>query len=113
MGELLTLGELAYFDLTFDAEKNEFKLYKNNEFIGSYIVNREYWHGENGGQQIFQDKTISCYLGRVFGEVDYQQKWRYSKITMYSLRLYNRPLNESELKSNYDKTLAAHSTSEQ
>ena len=66
-----TLGELAYFDLTFDAEKNEFKLYKNNEFIGSYIVNREYWHGENGGQQIFQDKTISCYLGRVFGEVDY------------------------------------------
>ena len=32
---------------------------------------------------------------------------------MYSLRLYNRPLNESELKSNYDKTLAAYSTSEQ
>ena len=105
-------GELAYFDLTFDAEKNEFKLYKNNEFVDSDIVDEGYWHGENGGKQVFEDDTISCYLGRGFGGSQ-GGGWRYAELTIYSLRLYNRPLNESELESNYYKTLAAHSASEQ
>ena len=106
---LYSLGELAYFDLTFDAEKNEFKLYKNNEFVDSDVVNEEYWHGENGGQQIMQDDSIPCYLGRAAsGDANGNVDWRYGKMTIYSLRLYNRPLSESELKSNYDKTIAAH-----
>ena len=104
------LGDTAYFDLTFDAENNEFKLYKNNELVDSDTVNPDYWNGENGGKQIFEDDTISCYIGRVYrgnggSEIG---EWNYSKITIYSLRLYNRSLNESELKSNYDKTVAAH-----
>ena len=101
-------GEIAYFDLTFDAEKNEFKLYKNNEFVDSDIVDEEYWHGENGGKQIFEDDTISCYLGRGYAGGTHGNSWNYSKFTVYSLRLYNRPLNEEELKSNYDKTTAEH-----
>ena len=112
-----TLGDTAYFDLTFDAENNEFKLYKNNELVDSDIVNPDYWNGENGGKQIFEDNEIFCYLGRAYGGVlvdedDMIKQWIYGKLTMYSLRLYNRPLNESELKSNYDKTIAAHSINE-
>ena len=102
-----TLGEIIYFDLTFDAEKNEFKLYKNNEFIDSDIVDERYWHGEDGGRQIFEDDTISCYLGRGYGG-SIGGTWIYAETTIYSLRLYNRPLNEDELKSNYDKTIAEH-----
>ena len=103
-------GEIAYFDLTFDAENNEFKLYKNNEFIDSDVVDEGYWHGENGGQQIFEDDSIFCYLARGYGGS--YDEWLYSKLTIYSLRLYNRPLNEEELKSNYDKTIAMHSVEE-
>ena len=112
---LYTLGEIAYFDLIFDANTNEFKLYKNNEFIDSDIVEEGYWHGENGGRQVLEDDTISCYLARAYGGVGggiSQTDWFYSKVTIYSLRLYNRPLNESELKSNYDKTIAMHSINE-
>ena len=103
-----SFGEVAYFDLIFDAEKNEFKLYKNNEFIDSDVVNEGYWHGENGGQQIMEDNTISCYLGRSYRGNESDVGYKYSKLTLYSLRLYNRPLNENELKNNYDKTIAAH-----
>ena len=104
-----TLGEIAYFDLIFDAENNEFKLYKNNEFIDSDVVDEGYWHGENGGRQIFEDDSIFCYLGRAYAGVnETTSDWKYAKLTIYSLRLYNRPLNEDELKSNYDKTIAEH-----
>lgn len=61
-----TNGEIAYIDLTFDAENNEFKFYKENTLIDSDIVNEEYWHGQNGGQQILEDDTIPCYLGRAY-----------------------------------------------
>ena len=107
-----SFGEVAYFDLIFDAEKNEFKLYKNNEFIDSDVVNEGYWHGENGGQQIMEDESISCNIARSFAGGSTDAKYSYCKLTLYSLRLYNRPLNESELKSNYDKTIAAHSLEE-
>ena len=105
------LGDVVYFDLTFDAEKNEFKLYKDSKLVDSDKVNPDYWHGENGGQQIMEDDSIYCYLGRYFGNdasQDENMGWHSTKITIYSLRLYNRPLNENELKNNYDKTLAAH-----
>ena len=105
-----SVGDVAYYDLTFDAEKNEFKLYENNKCIDSDIVNKEYWNGENGGQQIMEDNNISCYIGRAYtGDIDgIGSSWKNGKLTLYSLRLYNRPLSESELKSNYDKTIAAH-----
>ena len=105
------LGNIEYYDLIFDANTNEFKLYQNNKFVDSDIVNEQYWHGENGGKQIMEDNNIFCYLGRVYRDDETGSgnfSWSYSKLTIYSLRLYNRPLNESELKSNYDKTIAAH-----
>ena len=109
-----SLGDKAYFDLTFDAEKNEFKLYKDSKLVDSDKVNPDYWHGENGGQQIMEEDSIYCYLGRYFGNDanDENMGWHFTKITIYSLRLYNRPLNENELKNNYDKTIAAHSLEE-
>ena len=108
------LGDITYFDLTFDANNNEFKLYRNNELVDSDIVNESYWSGENGGKQIFEDSSINCYLGRAYGGVGgpNENDWIYSKLTIYSLRLYNRPLSESELESNYYKTLAAHTINE-
>ena len=109
-----SLKDIVYFDLTFDAEKNEFKLYKNNKCIDSDIVNEGYWHGENGGKDIMEDDSIPCYIARAaIGDKNGNIDWRYGKLTLYSLRLYNRPLNESELKSNYDKTIAAHTIEEQ
>ena len=108
-----TFGDTAYFDLTFDAETNEFRLYKNNELVGLDTVNPDYWSGVNGGKQIFEDDTIFCYLGRFFGTgSDGVDGWHCGKLTIYSLRLYNRPLNESELTNNYDKTIAAHTIGE-
>ena len=107
------LENIEYFDLIFDANTNEFKLYQNNKFVDSDIVNEKYWHGESGGKQIMEDDKISCYLGRFWGNagishVNDEDTWNCTKLTLYSLRLYNRPLSENELKSNYDKTIAAH-----
>ena len=103
------LRDIVYFDLTFDATKNEFKLYKNNIFVDSDVVDEGYWNGVNGGKQIFEEDTIFCYLGRSYGTTTgNSNKWVYMNMTLYSLRLYNRPLNEEELKNNYDKTIAAH-----
>ena len=76
-------------------------------FIDSDIVDERYWYGEDGGRQIFEDDTISCYLERGYGG-SIGGTWIYAETTIYSLRLYNRPLNEDELKSNYDKTIAEH-----
>ena len=84
--------------MTFDATKNEFKLYKNNIFVDSDVVDEGYWNGVNGGKQIFEDDTIFCYLGRAYGATTgNSNKWLYMNMTLYSLRLYNRPLNEEEL----------------
>ena len=38
----------------------------------------------------------------------YDGWWHYSNLNVYSLKLYNRALNEQEIKENYDKTIAYH-----
>ena len=99
-----TLGEIGYFDVTFDPEKNQFVVYQDGSLMGTTVVNENYWHGENGGKQIFEDDTINCYIGRGYGaDLEYVQA------EVYSLRLYNRSLTSQEVKDNYEATTAYHS----
>ena len=100
------VGEEVYVDLTFDSATNTFTIYQNGEYLDSTTTDNNYWWGENGGKQVFEDDSISCYLGRAFGGT--QMTWYYSKPTIYSLRLYNNPLTETQIKENYEKTTSYH-----
>ncbi len=99
------LGDMTYIDITFDPQKNQFSAYQNGKLLDTTTTEHDYWHGVNGGKQIFEDNSIDCYLGRYFGGVG---KWNYTKLDIYSMRLYNRELNESEIKGNYEKTVTFH-----
>ena len=98
-----TLGEIGYFDVTFEPEKNQFSVYQDGSLLGTTIVNENYWHGENGGKQIFEDDTINCYIGMGYGT-----DLGCIQAEIYSLRLYNRSLTSQEVKDNYEATTAYH-----
>lgn len=97
-------GDIAYIDITFNPDKNQFSAYQNGKLLDTTITEHNYWHGENGGRQIFEDDSIYCYVGRSYSA----ENWRYKRVNIYSLRLYNRELNENEIKSNYEKTVTFH-----
>ena len=40
--------------------------------------------------------------------MDKSGAWHYSKMNAYSIKLYNRGLNEQEVKENYNKSVAYH-----
>ncbi len=37
-----------------------------------------------------------------------KNSWHYSKMNAYSIKLYNRGLNDQEVKENYNKAVAYH-----
>lgn len=98
------LGDTAYIDITFNPLENKFSAYQNGKLLDTTTTEYDYWHGQNGGRQIFEDDNIACYLGRAYGA----GVWSYAKFDLYSLRLYNRELNENEIKNNYEKTVTFH-----
>lgn len=103
---LFETGELVSLDLKFEPLQNKFSLYRNGIFQESTIVDNGYWNDSNGGKQVFEDTLIKCYIGRFYGGSP--SRWRYTSVDIYSLRLYNRPLTDTEISQNYNKNIAYH-----
>ena len=100
------IGEDSYIDLTFNPTENRFILYKNGTKMDETYVDKNYWHGKDGGRQIFEDTSIDCYVGRWFGGDG--GTWNFSKAYIYNMKLYNRNLSDEEIETNYIKTTAYH-----
>lgn len=99
------VSQKCYCDLTFDPIENKFILYNDGKKVDETYVDEGYWHGKNGGRQIFEDDSIDCYVGRWFGGTG---KWHYKKIYIYNMKLYNKYLTPEEIEENYIKTMAYH-----
>lgn len=99
-------NNVVQVDIKFEPLENKFTLYKNGIFLGDTIVDSSYWNGTNSGKQILEDSSIKCYIGRFYG--GNPADWQYVNIDIYSLRLYNRPLNDTEITQNYNKNVVYH-----
>lgn len=99
------IGEDSYIDLTFNPTENRFILYEDGKKIDETYVDNGYWHGKNGGRQIFENSSINCYVGRWFGGANI---WNFTKTYIYNMKLYNRNLSGEEIETNYMKTISYH-----
>ena len=87
----------GYFTLTTNLENNTVSIYWNGEYIDSTVCNHNYLIA---GQ--LTNSSIPFTIGlEIAGDV-YTES--YSKMSIYSTRLYNRVLSEEEIKENYEMT---------
>ncbi len=98
-------NKICYMDITFIPNELKFIIYVDGKKADETIVDENYWNGENGGKQIFEDTSINCYIGKWYGGTS---KWNYTKANIYNMKLYNRYLTEEEIEDNYMKTIAYH-----
>ena len=84
-------------DLATNLENNTVSIYWNGEYIDSTVCNHNYLIA---GQ--LTNSSIPFTIGLVIAGNVYTES--YSKMSIYSTRLYNRVLSEEEIKENYEMT---------
>lgn len=87
----------GYITLTTNLENNTVSIYWNGEYIDSTICNHNYLIA---GQ--LTNSSIPFTIGLMVSGDVYTES--YSKMSIYSTRLYNRVLSEEEIKENYEMT---------
>ena len=92
--EVYNIGEEEYYKQIVYMDGN--KLYEGNynKKTWDYFINN-----------YLNDLKCFC-IGRA--AITYAGSWHYSKMNVYTLKLYNRGLSEEEVKDNYNKSLAYH-----
>ncbi len=95
----------VYFTIDVDCSQEEYThtLYINGEKIYNGKLNKDYW--KNFVKKYLNDLKYFC-VGRTSMVAD--GRWHYSKMNAYSIKLYNRGLNDQEVKENYNKAVAYH-----
>lgn len=98
-------GKEVHFTISLDCSQENFKhaFYANGNKLYEGKLNKDYWNN-------FINNTLSslnyfCVGRSSLGGSGY---WHYSKMNAYSIKLYNRGLNEREVKDNYNKAVAYH-----
>lgn len=94
----------SYITMTLNLDKNEITLYQNGNIIGSTLCSAEWLR--NGG---LTDNSIPFTVGMQVGGQTYTES--YSQMSLYTCRLYNRVLTNTEVKNNYNQTVAYHNMS--
>jgi hypothetical protein len=100
-GENMNLKEEFYFSIVIDANNLTQVVYLNGKKLASGDFSEEYWN--RFIKNDLSTLTTFC-LGRCSG--DHEGYWHYSDASVYSLRLYNRPLSDSEVIANYNATVS-------
>ena len=90
-----------YIAMTINFENNEIALYQKGILIGSTKCSSDWL--KSGG---LTDNSIPFIIGMMIGGDTYGEY--YSKMSLYSCRLYNKVLTDDEIKENYNKTVAYH-----
>lgn len=87
----------GYITMSVNLETNTISLYLNGEYVDSTICNHEWLVS---GQ--LTDKSVPFTIGLMVDGEKYTEK--YSKMELYSCRLYNKVLTDEEISDNYEKT---------
>ena len=90
-----------YITMTVDLKNNEITLYQEGNLVGSTKCSNEWLISGD-----LTDNKIPFTIGLMIGGGTYTEG--YSKMSLYSCRLYNKVLTDSEVKDNYNKTVAYH-----
>ena len=91
----------SYITMAVNLKNNTITLYQDGKIIGSTICSGEWLR--NGG---LTDNSIPFTIGLMIGGGTYTEY--YSKMSLYSCRLYNKVLTDEEVNENYNKTVAYH-----
>ncbi len=91
----------GYVTMTVDFDSNIITLYWNGEFVGSTTCSHDWLTGGD-----INNPEVPFTIGLQCGGNVYTET--YSKMDIYSCRLYNKVLTADEVKANYDKTVAYH-----
>ena len=95
----------VYYTISIDCSGDTYKhtLYANGNKLYDGTLNKKYWDS-------FVEKYIDSLNFFCIGKAPMNEKnsWHYSKMNAYSIKLYNRGLNDQEVKENYNKAVAYH-----
>lgn len=94
-----------HFLVSVDCSQEEYKhtLYANGNKLYQGKLNKEYW--DTFKTDCLKDLKYFC-IGR--SSMENNGYWHYSKMNIYSIKLYSRGLNDQEVKENYNKSVAYH-----
>ena len=91
----------SYITLVVDLKLNSITLYQEGKMVGSTLCSGTWLR--NGG---LTDSTVPFTIGMMISGNAYIET--YSKMSLYACRLYNKILTDSEVKENYEQTVAYH-----
>ena len=91
----------SYITMIVNLNNNTITLYQEGKKLGSTICSGE-WLRDGG----LTDNSIPFTIGLMCGGGTYTEY--YSKMSLYSCRLYNKVLTDEEVNENYNKTVAYH-----
>ena len=91
----------SYITMTVNLNNNTLTLYQEGTKIGATVCSGEWLR--NGG---LTDNFIPFTIGLLIDGNTYTEN--YSKMSLYSCRLYNKVLTDEEVNENYNKTVAYH-----
>ena len=91
----------SYITMTVNLNINTLTLYQEGTKIGSTVCSGEWLR--NGG---LTNNSIPFTIGLLIDGNTYTEN--YSKMSLYSCRLYNKVLTDEEVNENYNKTVAYH-----
>ena len=90
-----------YITMTVNLNNNTITLYQEGKLVDSTVCSGDWLR--NGG---LTDNSIPFTIGLMVGGDTYTES--YSKMSLYSCRLYNKVLTDEEVNENYNKTVAYH-----
>lgn len=99
--EDFSANEGGYLTVSVDLKNNKITLYRKGKFLDSTICSKQ-WLEASG----IKVKDIPFTIGMHVAFGPYTEI--YSKMNLYSCRLYNKILSPEEIQNNYTKTVAYH-----
>lgn len=101
IGYNVNLNQDVMFTATYNYENSIYKIYSNGQMIKEAKISQSYW--EN-----FRTNDIPSIKYFQIGKAMWNGITEYFTGKMYSARIYNRTLTDSEVLENYEKTVAYH-----
>ena len=101
IGYNVNLNQDVMFTATYNYENSIYKIYSNGQIIKEAKIRQSYW--EN-----FRTNDIPSIKYFQIGKAMWNSITEYFTGKMYSARIYNRTLTDSEVLENYEKTVAYH-----
>ena len=103
--EKIQKNKEIYFTISLDCSQEEYQhtLYADGNKLYQGKLNKTFW--DTFKTNFLKELEYFC-VGR--SSMEGNGYWHYSKMNAYSIKLYNRGLNDQEVKENYNKAVAYH-----